>query len=224
MIDMERFFKAAIIGSCLASSVLPTMRTLANQATVSSPAADGALLSGIDQSLIDKGVKPGDDFYFYSNQKWLSTTKIPADKPDYGIFSILDDQTQEQVKTLIEEVASEADAKQGSAAQKVGDLYRSYTDLAKRNAVGLSPIKPLIDELQKVDSMETLCQVMGKHHRFGVSSPLGVYVSVDARNSDRYITYADQDGLSLPDRDYYLVDEPQYLKLREELASYALTC
>ncbi len=61
----------------------------------------------------------------------------------------------------------------------------------------------------------------GKHHRFGVSAPLGVYVSVDARNSDRYITYADQDGLSLPDRDYYLVDEPQYVKLREELASYA---
>ncbi len=125
------------------------------------------------------------------------------------------------MKALIEGVASDPNAKPGSAAQKVGDLYRSYTNLAKRNEAGLSPIKPLLDELQKVDSMESLCQVMGKHHRFGVSAPLGVYVSVDARNSDRYITYADQDGLSLPDRDYYLVDEPQYVKLREELASYA---
>ncbi len=221
MIITKRLFQVAIASSCVVVGQLLATVAPAEQPIATDNENRSSLVSGIDPSLIDTTIKPGDDFYLYSNQKWLSTTQIPADKPDYGIFSILDDQTQEQVRALIEGVAKDVDAKPGSAAQKVGDLYRSYTDLAKRNQVGLAPIQPLLDDLKGVESLESLCEVMGKHHRFGISAPLGVYVSVDARDSDRYITYADQDGLSLPDRDYYLVDEPQYLKLREQLATYA---
>ncbi len=65
---MERFLKVAIFGSYLALSMLLTTNAEANQTTVESAAANGALVSGIDQSLIDKSVKPGDDFYLYSNQ------------------------------------------------------------------------------------------------------------------------------------------------------------
>ncbi|MGV3483180.1 MAG: M13 family metallopeptidase [Planctomycetaceae bacterium] len=183
--------------------------------------ASEALLSGIDLGLISQEVNPGKDFYLYSNANWLETTEIPADKADYGIFTMLDDQTQEQVRELIESVAAKTDAEQGSAAQKVGDLYRSYIDLKRRNELGIEPIQALLDKVQGVDSIEALCRVMGHVHRFGVATPIGMYVSVDARNSDRYITYIDQSGLSLPDRDYYLVDEPQYVKLRGDLAVYA---
>ncbi len=187
-------------------------------ATTSAPAAQ---ISGIDQELISDTIKPGADFYLYSNQKWLDTTKIPADKADYGIFTMLDDTTQQQVRELIESVAAETDAKPGSAAQKVGDLYRSYIDLEQRNTLGIEPIRSLLDEVQAADSLESLNSVMGKLHRYGVATPLGMYVSVDARDSDRYITYVDQSGITLPDRDYYLLDEPQYVKLRGELAEYA---
>jgi len=179
------------------------------------------LISGIDQDLISKTVKPGDDFYLYSNAKWLESTKIPADKSDYGIFTILDDQTQQQVRELIESVASDTNAVKGSAAQKVGDLYHSYSNLERRNDLGVKPIASLISDVKAANSMESLGRAMGKLHRFGVATPIGVYVSVDARNSDRYITYIDQSGITLPDRDYYLQDEPQYVKLRGELASYA---
>jgi len=186
--------------------------------------ADGGvevLLSGIDQELISEQIRPGDDFYRYSNDKWLETTKIPADKSDYGIFTVLDDQTQQQVRELIEAVAADTNAAKGTAAQKVGDLYRSYTDLKRRNQLGIKPIEPLINEVKEVDSMDAMGRVMGKLHRFGIATPIGLYVSVDARNSDRYITYIDQSGITLPDRDYYLQDEPQYVKLRKEFAAYA---
>ena len=188
---------------------------------LASTEADKSIVSGIDLGLISEQVKPGEDFYKYSNDKWLGSTQIPADKADYGIFTMLDDQTQQQVRELIETVAKDTNATPGTPAQKVGDLYRTYTDLDSRNSLGLKPIQKLIDDVKKADSIESMGKVMGQLHRFGVATPLGLYVSVDARNSDQYIACVDQSGLSLPDRDYYLVDEPQYLKLRTELASYA---
>lgn len=184
-------------------------------------AEKSSLVSGIDKDLISEEVKPGVDFYRYSNDKWLSTTKIPSDKSDYGIFTVLDDLTQQQVRELIESVAADVNAPQGTAAQKVGDLYRSYTDLDRRNELGIKPIQSLLDTVKQVDSRESLGKAMGILHRYGISTPIGTYVSVDARNSDRYIAYVDQSGLTLPDRDYYLVDEPQYVKLREQLVEYA---
>jgi putative endopeptidase len=186
-----------------------------------SSAEKPVLVSGIDKALISEEVKPGADFYRYSNDKWLSTTKIPADKSDYGIFTVLDDLTQQQVRELIESVAADVDAAKGTAAQKVGDLYRSYTDLDRRNELGIKPIQPLLDAVKQVDSLESLGKTMGILHRHGVSTPIGTYVSVDARDSDRYIAYVDQSGLTLPDRDYYLEDEPQYVKLRQQLAEYS---
>ena len=186
-----------------------------------SPTAGTALVSGIDQELISEAVKPGGDFYQYANDRWLQSTTIPADKADYGIFTVLDDKTQQQVRELIESVAADKDAKTGSAAQKVGDLYRSFTDLDRRNQLGIASIKPLIDQVKGVTSMEGLGRVMGQLHLAGVGLPIGIYVSVDAKNSDRYITYTDQSGLTLPDRDYYLLDESNYPKLREQLAAYA---
>ncbi len=179
------------------------------------------LVSGIDLTTISKTVPPGEDFYRYSNQQWLDTAQIPTDRSDYGIFAILDDETQQQVRELIEAVAKTTGAAAGSPAQKVGDFYRTYVDLETRDQLGVAPIQSLVDEVSATDSLESLSRVMGNLHRYGIATPIGLYVSVDARNSDRYIPYVDQSGLTLPDRDYYLSDEPQYVKLRGELAKYA---
>ena len=199
---------------------------VSHRATAESPAAEslmdgGSLVSGIDKSVISDKRSPGEDFYLYGNENWLENTKIPADKADYGIFTVLDDKTQEQVRGLIETVAEDKDAASGSAAQRVGDFYRSYMNLEQRNEVGIGPLKPLLDEVKSVTSMDDVARVMGSLHRFGIGTLIGLYVSVDAKDSDRYITYIDQSGLTLPDRDYYLEDQPQYVKLREELAAYA---
>ncbi len=205
----------AIVSSVPLHADLPIVPS--TDATVEKP----ALASGIDLGVMSETVRPGEDFYVYSNEKWLQSTSIPADKSDYGVFAILDDQTQQQVRELIEAVASEKGSAPGSAAQKVGDLHRSYIDLDRRNRLGTTPIQPLIAETLAADSMEMLSRTMGKLHRFGIATPIGVYVSVDARNSDRYVVYADQSGLTLPDRDYYLSDEPTYTELRRKLADYA---
>ncbi len=178
------------------------------------------LASGIDQTIISDDLSPGDDFYRYSNAGWLESTEIPADRADYGIFAILDDRTQEQVRAIIDAVAEQTDAPAGSAAQKVGDFYRSYVDLEARNEQGIRPLAELLEAIRQITDRDDVAHVMGRLHRLGVPSPLAAYVSVDARNSDAYTVYVTQYGLTLPDRDYYLVDEPRYAKLQQELVDY----
>ncbi|MGB7343831.1 MAG: M13 family metallopeptidase [Pirellulaceae bacterium] len=176
-------------------------------------------VSGIDQSLLSKDVSPGENFYRYSNAKWLDETKIPGDKSNYGIFTMLNDLTQEQVKTLIES-AAESKSEPGSAAQKVGDLYRSVLDVPARNQAGIEPIASILAITKDLQDTEAVAEAMGKLLRKGVYGALVPYVSVDARDSENYTVYVSQSGLTLPDRDYYLEDEERYVELREKLVIY----
>ncbi|MDG2221821.1 MAG: M13-type metalloendopeptidase, partial [Rubripirellula sp.] len=179
-------------------------------------------VSGIDQDLIAEAIDPGANFYLYSNQKWLENTEIPSDKSNYGIFTLLDDKTRAEVRELIEQAAN-ADAPEGSAKQKVGDLYQSVLNLQARNRAGVKPIAKLIAMIDNAKTKSALARVMGMLSRSGVGGPFGTYVNNDAKKSDQYAVYATQSGLSLPDRDYYLEDEERYLKLRDELKEYIAT-
>jgi endothelin-converting enzyme/putative endopeptidase len=176
-------------------------------------------ISGIDQALFSETITPGDNFYLYANEKWLDETEIPGDKSNYGIFTVLDDRTREQVRDLIEQ-AADSKSKPGTPAQKVGDLYNSVLDTEARNEAGIKPIQPLLEKLSEVDSGRDLMQAIGTLRRAGVAAPAVPYVSIDARNSDAYTVYLTQSGLSLPDRDYYLKDDPRYVELREKLREY----
>lgn len=182
-------------------------------------AASRAKISGIDKSLFSSDISAGENFYLYANEEWLETTKIPADKSNYGIFTILDDETRQQVRELIEKAAASKSA-EGSAAQKVGDLYSSVLNLEARNEAGIEPIRDLLTMLDQADNKRELAAAIGALARAGVAGPFAPYVGVDARDSDQYAVYVTQSGLTLPDRDYYLEDEPRYAELREKLVSY----
>ncbi|TWU35137.1 M13 family metallopeptidase [Novipirellula artificiosorum] len=197
----------ALIGSFWGSQLACAQDTAASKA------------SGIDRSLFSDQVHPGDNFYEYANQKWLESTPIPADKSDYGIFTILNDTTREQVRELIEEAAAKEN-QPGSAAQKVGDLYRSVMNTDARNAAGIKPIEGLLNEISAIETKSDVARVLGKLSRSGVYGPMAAYVGVDAKDSDQYTVYLTQSGLTLPDRDYYLDEEARYVELREQLQTF----
>lgn len=176
-------------------------------------------VSGIDTSLFSDKVGPGENFYLYANQVWLDETTIPGDKSNYGIFTVLDDDVREKTRELIETAAA-TDSKNGSAAQKVGDLYASVLDMDARNEAGVKPIEPLIAKIDGAKTKAELATVMGELTRVGIYGPIACYVDVDAKDSDSYAVYVTQTGLSLPDRDYYLEDDDRYAKLRGELKDY----
>ncbi|MFK8112362.1 MAG: M13 family metallopeptidase [Rubripirellula sp.] len=186
---------------------------------VSSWSQDQSKVAGIDQALFSDTVSAGENFYLYANQKWLKKTEIPSDKSNYGIFTVLDDATRSQVRTLIEEAAS-TEAKKGSAAQKVGDLYESVLDTETRNKAGTKPIRSMLQQISRIRSKKDFAATLGSLSRNGIYGPLVPYVNVDARDSDNYAIYVTQAGLTMPDRDYYLEDDDRYVKLREEVQVY----
>lgn len=201
------------ISTILKSIVLTLALTCVTQAQ------DATRISGIDKSLFSESFRPGENFYLYANQKWLDTTELPADKSNYGIFTVLDDATRAQVRELIEE-AAELDSEKGSAAQKVGDLYKSVLDLETRNEAGIQPIQPLLQLIARIVNKRDVAATMGSLARSGVYGPIVPYVNVDARDSDNYAVYVTQSGLTMPDRDYYLEDDQRYVDLRGTVKVY----
>ncbi|MDB4624965.1 M13 family metallopeptidase [Rubripirellula sp.] len=188
-------------------------------ASSADPTSDGGKVSGIDKALFSPDITPGENFYWYANQEWLDKTDIPGDKSNYGIFTVLDDKTRTEVRALIES-AADSNAASGTAAQKVGDLYKSVLDREGRNAAGIKPIKPLLRKINKIKSTEDLATTLGFLMKAGVYGPFAPYINADARNSDQYTVYVTQAGLTMPDRDYYLEDDERYKKLRSELLAY----
>lgn len=199
--------------------LLTALGTSPGLSSAQDSAAAESKVAGIDKSLFSDSVSAGQDFYTYANEKWLETTKIPADKSNYGIFTILDDTTRSQVRSLIES-ASASKSEQGSAAQKVGDLYQSVLNVDARNKAGIAPIQTLLKKIDAVETIQDLASVAGELSRSGIYGPVAAYVNNDAKDSDNYAVYVTQAGLTMPDRDYYLEDDDRYVELREKVKAY----
>lgn len=182
--------------------------------------ADGEKQSGIDLTAMNPKVRPQDDFFRYVNGTWLDQTEIPADKSRYSVFNLLRDQTEEDLKVLIQE-AAEAKAGPGSNRQKLGDMYNSYMDEERADSLGFTPIKDELKAISEVSDARQLAARIGNLQRIGVSAPFGFYVYPDAKKPDIYGFWLYQGGLSLPDRDYYLKDEEKFQKARTALQEYA---
>lgn len=185
--------------------------------------AETALVSGLDLTGFDDSIRPQDDLFDYVNGTWLATTEIPADKSRYGQFGILADKAEEDVRVLVEEVSQAEDVQPGSAAQKIRDFYNTYMDEAAANLKGVEPIREdlaLIDAAQTHDDIIRLFGTLGIN---GVTSPIGGFIFSDFQDANTNVVYLAQNGLTLPDRDYYLKDDEQYVKGRELLQHYANT-
>lgn len=165
--------------------------------------------SGIRADYIDPEVSPAEDFFRYSNGKWLSSTEIPPDKARYGAFDMLADQAREDIRQIVAEAVETTGAEFGSERQQIGDFYRSFMNTEVIEARGLEPLQPLLEEIASLENYQDLSAFFGRAGQRGIRTPLAFYVSNDVKQPDRYITYFSHSGLGLPDRDYYLSDTHQ---------------
>ncbi len=173
----------------LATTAL-TLSGFASPSTAQESAIKG-LVSGVELENFDKSVSPDEDFFRHVNGQWLEKTKIPADQSNYGAFTALDIQTKESIKKIIEEASSLQSP--SPIAKQVGDFYRSYTDVARRNLAGLKPVEGMLGQIKAIASKEQLIQVAGKLSRRGVPSFYSFYIEPDAKRSDQYAIYINQD-------------------------------
>jgi putative endopeptidase len=162
---------------------------------------------GFDTAGMDPSVAPGDDFYQYSNGTWLKNTPIPSDKSNYGSFSVLADLSQQRVRDILDEAKSDPNS-------RIGMAYSSFLDEAGVEAKGLTPIQPWLDQVRGLKSRGAYGALEGEAARNGITGLFGGFVTQDDRNTDVYITALGQGGLGMPDRDMYLLNDPNMVSLR----------
>jgi len=181
-----------------------------------------ALKSGIDISQLDESIRPGDDFFAYVNGKWVAATEMPADRSRYGTFDILRDESEEDVRAIVEMSAS-GDFAKGSDEQKVGDLYKSYLDMETRNARGTEPLQPEFDRIASISSYDELAAYFAAANKRGYDMPFGIGQNEDMKDPKYYMIYAWQGGLGLPDRDYYFNEGDKSAEIRDKYVAHIAT-
>ncbi len=155
--------------------------------------------SGIDLSYLDTDTRPQDDLFGHVNGRWLTDYDIPADRATDGAFRLLADRAEEQVRDLITNAAGAPN----TDAQRIGDLYASFMDTERVNAVGLAPLLAELGPVADAATPDALAAVLGGLQRTGVGGGAGAYVDTDSKDSTRYLLHFTQSGLGLPDESYY---------------------
>ena len=162
-------------------------------------------------------IRPQDDLFGHVNGRWLEETEIPSDRSAWGSFTVLADAAEEHVRQIIEELA-QSTHEPGSNAQKIGDLYASFMDEDRVEALGAEPIRGELEELGAVADKTALAAYVGRLERQGGGGFFGAYVDTDDRNSERYIVNVLQGGLGLPDESYYR--EAKFAEVREKYLAH----
>ena len=174
---------------------------------------------GVDLSQQDPDTKPGDDFFRFANGKWLDEFALPADRSNYGSFSVLGDRSDERVNTIIEDLSA-AEPAADTIEQKISDYYLSYMNTEVLDERGIGPLRERLAQLAAIDSRDALIEALGRSQLDATASPFGWYVGADRRDPDRHQLVLSLGGIGLPDRDYYLLDTEQYVSVRSEYVAH----
>lgn len=192
----------------------------ATEAPVAVVDTTAELGSGIDMSGFDPAVRAQDDLFVHVNGKWVAETEMPADKARWGTFDRLVENSQKDVRALVEEVSATATVEPGSATQKIRDFFNAYLDSERPNELGIEAIRAELDQVAAIETTEDLFRAFATLGVYGVDSPIAAGVFSDMKDPDTNVVYIVESGITLPDRDYYLKDDEQFVQGRELYRAY----
>jgi putative endopeptidase len=173
------------------------------------------LSAGFDPSDFSATFRPQDDLYQYLNSRWIERTVMPEDKARYGTFDILSDGAELAIRAILDEART---APEGSEARKVGDLYSSFLDEERIDELRSAPLIDRLAQVRELSSIKDLLAYIGRLQRRGGGGFYSVFVENDPGDPDRYVTFFEQGGLSLPDESYYR--EEHFASIRDAFIAH----
>lgn len=180
---------------------------------------------------MDRTVDPCQDFYRYTCGNWMKTTKIPSSRSHYNIFSEIDDQNKQKIRAILEKSNAMIKKNQSSAVEKAIMYYHTCMDEDTVEKQGVDPIIKFIKDLHSwpltsahgltwTEASWDFLQALTANHLNGFSALFSMSVSVDDKNSSRYIIAFEQSGLSLASREEYFSNHSNYKKIKDGLIEF----
>ena len=171
-------------------------------------------------SHIDSTAKAGDDFFSFANGKWFKENPIPASESSNGIWQLIQDTINEQIKTICVSSSKQTDLQKGSNKQKIGDFYYSGMDSVSLNKKGLSDIASDLNAIENIKTTEDLFTEAAWIYRTATAPFFDFYITQDDKNSNKYAVYINQGGLSLPNRSFYTDTDAKSKEIQKKYVHY----
>ncbi len=201
-----------LVVSLVASGALSLPAAMAADVGPSSSIDSG----GLDHAMLDTKVDPCQNFYRFACGGWLDANPIPADQSSWSVDQMMAERNREMLRDILEKAA----AQPINDKQKVGDFYAACMDEAKVESLGAMPLKPLLDRVAALTAKDQVPALIATLHGAGVGALFNFGVGQDAKDAEAEIAVADQGGMGLPDRDYYLKTGPDSRKLRDDYVAH----
>jgi putative endopeptidase len=182
-----------------------------------SQSASPAHQSVLDVNSMDPSVDPCTDFFTYSCGRWLKNNPIPPDKTSWGLSSKLADDNRMLLREILEEAAAPA-VQKDPVKKKIGDYYTACMDEKAIEAAGTSPLKADLERIARMSSKRDIAKVAASMPNRGALFDFSS--DQDFNDSTQVIAEVDQDGLGLPDRDYYVKTDPKSVELRQSYVAH----
>jgi endothelin-converting enzyme/putative endopeptidase len=183
----------------------------ASVALAASPAPRGVYVEDLDRT-----VSPCTDFYEFANGAWRATNPIPSSMVRWSRRWASGEESKDQLRAILEEVSRNASWPQGSVEQLIGDHYGACMDQSRIDGLGLTPIAPLLAEIDALGDVAGVQKMIGRFHELSINVPFGLASGPDNHEPSQVIAYLYAAGLGLPDRDYYLKTEPRFEEARRK--------
>jgi len=168
-----------------------------------------------DINYIDSTTSPCENFYQYAIGNWQANNPVPETESRWMAFNILNEENRKKLLKIVDDVAQNDNVKQGTEEQMIRDFYRSGLDTLAIESKGISEISDFLLRIDNATSIADIQELFGVLSPIGINTPIGLYISADSKNSKMNIVYAGQSGLNLPDRDYYLNENPKFQDIRK---------
>ena len=169
--------------------------------------------AGIIEANLDRSVNPAEDFYQFATGGWQKNHPLPAAYSRFGSF----DQLQENNNTRVNGILAgmlKKNYPQGTVEQKLSDFYKLAMDSVRRNREGVTPVKPILGEMEAAHTLGDLLKVQRKYGIFAYGVPMGMMFGADEKNAKMNILNIYQGGLTLGQREYYLDNDPTTVEIR----------